>query len=222
MIEPLIKSGLEGLLLVYGVNVGEDFIVNPMSRAFGMGASIPLVAQYSDHEITKGFGSGTFFPTSRTVSPIQTIPPGMSVKTLASTTPSSWAETNMESVKKGEVSFDEGVDKKGPLSIAVAVSKKHASAGENSPDIRIVVFGDSEFANNKFRPYSGNGDLFNNTINWVTQREELISIRPKKRAASRVFLTQKEANIVTYTTMIGIPLLFFVGAIVLTINRRRK
>lgn len=222
MLEPEVKTGLEGLLLDYGVSLGNDLIVDPMSRAFGMGASIPLVAQYSDHEITKDFNSASFFPTARTVTPIQTIPPGMSVKTIASTTPSSWAETDMESIKKGEVSYNEGADSKGPLSIAVAISKKHASQGENSPDIRIVVFGDSEFANNKFRPYSGNADLFNNTVNWVTQREDLISIRPKKRAASRVFLSQKEANIVTYTSMIAIPLIFFASAIVLTINRRRK
>ncbi|MCX7944008.1 MAG: GldG family protein [Deltaproteobacteria bacterium] len=222
MLEPEIKTGLEGLLLDYGVNVGNDFIVDPMSRAFGMGASIPLVAQYSDHEITKGFDAASFFPTSRTVSPVQTIPPGTSVKTIASTTPTSWAETDLESVKRGEVSFTEGVDTKGPLSIAVAVSKKHASATENSPDIRIVVFGDSEFANNKFRPYSGNGDLFNNTVNWVTQREDLISIRPKKRASSRIFLTQVEANIVKMTTMIGIPFIFFAGAVALAIIRRKK
>jgi ABC-type uncharacterized transport system involved in gliding motility auxiliary subunit len=222
MLEPEIKTGLEGLLLEYGVNVGNDFIVDPMSRAFGMGASIPLVAQYGDHEITKGFEVASFFPTSRTVSPVQSLPPGISVKTLASTTPSSWAETDFEAVKRGEVSFTEGVDTKGPLSIAVAVSKKHASASENTPDIRIVVFGDSEFVNNKFRPYSGNGDFFNNAVNWVTQREELISIRPKKRASSRIFLTQKEANIVKYTTMVAIPLAFFISAAILTINRRKK
>ncbi len=222
MLEPEIKTGLEGLLLDYGVNPGNDFIVDPMSRAFGMGASIPLVAQYSDHEITKGFEVATFYPTARTVSPVQTVPPGTSVKTIASTTPSSWAETDLESIKKGEVSFTEGADTKGPLSIAVAVSRKHASASENSPDIRIVVFGDSEFANNKFRPYSGNGDMFNNSVNWVTQREDLISIRPKKRASSRIFLTQQEANIVKYTTMIAIPLVFFAGAVVLTFIRRRK
>ncbi len=222
MLEPEIKTGLEGLLLEYGVNVGNDFIVDPMSRAFGMGASIPLVAQYGEHEITKGFEVATFYPTARTVSPIQTLPPGVSVKTIASTTPSSWAETDLESVKKGEVAFNEGSDTKGPLSIAVAVSKKHASASENSPDIRIVVFGDSEFANNKFRPYSGNGDMFNNTVNWVTQREDLISIRPRKRASSRIFLTQQEANIVKYTTMVVIPLAFFAGAVVLTFVRRRK
>ena len=222
MLEPEIKTGLEGMLLEYGVNLGNDFIVDPMSRAFGMGASIPLVAQYGDHEITKGFDSATFFPTARSVTPVKTTPPGMSVKTIASTTPSSWAETDFESIKRGEVSFNEGSDTKGPISIAVAISKKHASASEGSPDIRIVVFGDSEFANNKFRPYSGNGDLFNNAVNWVSQREDLISIRPKKRAASRVFLTQKEANIVKYVTMIGIPLIFFAGAVVLTVNRRKK
>lgn len=222
MLEPEIKTGLEGLLLDYGVNVGNDFIVDTMSRVFGMGAGIPLVAQYGEHEITKGFEVATFYPTARTVNPVQTLPPGTSVKTIASTTPTSWAETDLESVKKGEVTFNEGADTKGPLSVAVAVSKKHASASENTPDIRIVVFGDSEFANNKFRPYSGNGDMFNNAVNWVTQREELISIRPKKRASSRVFLTQKEANIVKYTTMVIIPLAFFGGAVVLTFIRRRK
>ncbi len=53
---------------------------------------------------------------------------------------------------------------------------------------RIVVFGDSDFVTNGYLGIPGNRDLFLNSVNWLAQQENLISIRPRdpeRSAASR-------------------------------------
>ena len=47
------------------------------------------------------------------------------------------------------------------------------------PKSRFVTIGDSDFAANNAVRIQGNQDLFLNTINWLAQQENLISIRPK-------------------------------------------
>ena len=50
-----------------------------------------------------------------------------------------------------------------------------------------MVIGDSDFAANAGLGIQGNRDLFMNTVGWLSQQENLISIRPRKPtiAASR-------------------------------------
>ena len=55
-----------------------------------------------------------------------------------------------------------------------------AEAGRTAkPETRIVVFGDSDFVANGYLGIPGNRDLFLNTVNWLAQQENLISIRPR-------------------------------------------
>ena len=49
----------------------------------------------------------------------------------------------------------------------------------SKPETRIVVFGDSDFVANGYLGIPGNKDLFLNTVNWLAQQENLISIRPR-------------------------------------------
>ena len=42
-----------------------------------------------------------------------------------------------------------------------------------------MVVGNSAFASNQWAGLQRNGDLFMNTVNWLAQDEDLISIRPK-------------------------------------------
>ena len=52
-----------------------------------------------------------------------------------------------------------------------------------------MVFGDSDFASNGVLGIQGNRDLFMNTVGWLSQQENLISIRPKEADDRRITLT---------------------------------
>ena len=85
----------------------------------------------------------------------------------------------------------------------------------------MVVFGDSDFAANFALGIQGNKDLFLNTIGWLSQQENLISIRAKDPKQNPVVLTSGQSNLV-----LGLPLLVLPGAVLLcgiaVIMQRRR
>src|SRR2546430_2323366 len=113
------------------------------------------------------------------------------------TSEESWAETDL---KGKEAEFNEGKDKKGPISLGVAASKKMGDK-----EGRLVVIGDSDFATNNYARLQRNGDLFMNTINWLAQDEDLIAIRPKSPTDRRVTMTEGQKNLLFWTTLLLLP-----------------
>jgi len=221
MAEPETETGLGGLLGEYGITLGNDMIIDTMSKLFGGGPTMPVVAQYEEHEITKGFSLMSIFPTARSVNVAAKPPEGVKVLTLASTSQTAWADTGFKELRSGQASFDEEKDKKGPIPVA-AVATKTITGGEASAEARLVVFGDSDFADNQFRTFSGNGDLFLNSVSWLAKQEENITIRAKSRTASRLFLTQAQSDFIFYTTMMIIPLAFFSAAFIIWRSRKNR
>jgi len=138
----------------------------------------------------------TFFPMSRSVE--STSGSGASATDLMKTSEESWAETEINS---GKVAFDEGKDKKGPIVLGVAANKT-----EGDKEARLAVIGDSDFAANQFVGVQRNGDLFMNSINWLAQDEDLISIRPKNPADRRVSMTEADQNQLFWITLVLMPL----------------
>ncbi len=137
----------------------------------------------------------TFFPLSRSV---ETSPgSGVSVTDLMKTSEESWAETEINS---GKVAFDEGKDKKGPITLGVAASKT-----EGDQEARLVVIGDSDFAANQYVGVQRNGDLFMNSINWLAKDEDLISIRPKNPADRKVSMTEADQNQLFWIALVLMP-----------------
>lgn len=108
-----------------GVTLGQDVVVDKMSKLVGGDFLVPLVSQYVvDHPITAKFNKPTFFPVARGVNPSTSAPAGLEVVPLALTSTGSWAETNLEVLEKGEANYEAETDLPGPISLAVAVARK--------------------------------------------------------------------------------------------------
>jgi ABC-type uncharacterized transport system involved in gliding motility auxiliary subunit len=131
-----------------------------------------------------------------------------SVTELLQTSPQSWAETGL---KDGKAKFDEGKDTRGPISLGVAASKK---SGEK--EARLIVIGDSDFASNRYlSPQLANRDLFVNSVNWLAQDEDLISVRPKSATSRNVTLTRSQQNMLFWFCIVLLPgAAIFAGAVV--------
>jgi len=212
MFDPPPAVGLEDLMGDWGLKVGEDIVLDAsgVGRLFGAGPAMPLVNSYGQHPITKGFNLMTFFPEARSVTPEQEPGSELEVTPLINTSSQSWGETNLESEK---ASFDEAKDLKGPVTIGSVVTKnvkgEKSSSSISGKEVkaRLVVFGDSDFANNAYFGLSGNGDLFMNSLSWLAEEEDLIAIRPKTPEDRRVNMTGRQARMVFYFSLIIFPLL---------------
>ena len=85
---------------------------------------------------------------------------------------------------------------------------------------RMVIFGDADFASNNVlnsvRGAFGNGDLFRNSVNWLTEEKELIAIGPKKPQMHIMPpLTPAQQNTIFYGTAVFLPLtILILGGVV--------
>jgi ABC-type uncharacterized transport system involved in gliding motility auxiliary subunit len=227
---------LAGLLAGWGIEVGRNVVVDGsgMGQLLGTDASVPVVASYPLHPITSGFNVLTAYPMSRAVTPVPGGVDGRFAQTVVETSASSWAETNIaQLLETGEVAPepDQG-DVPGPVSLAAAVSAPveidatDAAAEADAPDApapqsRLLVVGDSDFAANYALGIQGNQDLFVNPVSWLAQQEDLIAIRPREAADTRLTLTAGQLRGLFWLSLLVVPGVVL-GAGLYTWSRRRQ
>lgn len=90
------------------------------------------------------------------------------------------------------------------------------TAEENAQESRLVVIGNSSFATNGLFAQQLNGDVFTNSIIWLSQREgEVLSISPKDPTNRRIQLQAAQARWVIWLSLIILPLIGFgLGALI--------
>ena len=76
----------------------------------------------------------------------------------------------------------------------------------NTVDGRFVVVGSSDWVTNYALGFGGNRDLVLNMLNWLTNDEDLISIRPKDPEDRRIQLTRSQMLVVRSVSQFLIPL----------------
>jgi len=200
-LDPNTNPGLTDLLSAWNVEVGNDTVidVSGVGRLFGTGPAVPLVGEYGDHPITRDMKrTATFFPLARSIGKIATTRGDLTQVDLLKTSERSWGETSIEG---DDAKFDEGKDKEGPVTLGITTTR---TVGEK--EARLVVIGDSNFADNNYVRLAGNGDLFLNTINWLAQEEDLISIRPKSATGRTVTMTEGQQRTFFLLIVLAIPL----------------
>ncbi len=208
---------LSGLARKWGIDVGNNLVLDQtgMGQLFGGAAETPVAASYPSHPITSRLDVMTAFRVARSVTPVSGGSDGRTAQSIVETSQRSWAEADLKSLYARKApSPDEGAgDKAGPISIAAAVSAPTGDAAPPAPEpstapkpeTRVVVFGDSDFAANVLFAAGGNRDLFMNTVGWLSQQENLISIRPKEASDRRLTMTAAQQSNVTWFSLLVVP-----------------
>jgi len=225
LLDPGVYSGLEGIAASWSVVLGDDFVVDAsgIGSLFGVSYAMPIISTYGNHPITKDLRVMSFYPLARSVSLSKQSKAGIQGTELAKTSPQSWAERDLTPLKAKAKPprFDPKTDKKGPISLAVAVSGEPRTTSPAGKKTRLVVFGDSDFADNQFFKQQANGDLFLNCINWLTEEEELISIRPKSPEFNPLQLTKNQAKTIFWLALIIYPAVVLITGVSIWWRRKR-
>jgi len=213
MINPFQNEGLKKHLVKYGFQLDDDLVVeqNPIGRLFGIGPEVPIIQQYESHPITRDLGGvTTLFPLTRSITALKTPPKGVTVQALARTSPDSWGETNRADLQRG-VAKPDPQDLRGPLAVAAVATIDKA---------RLVVYGTSNIVSNQFLNIQGNRDFFLNTVSWLAEEEDQISVRPKDAKQTPVFMTSNQAQAAFFLPVVILPALVLAGGIVAVVRRR--
>jgi ABC-type uncharacterized transport system involved in gliding motility auxiliary subunit len=233
MIDPGHPLSVKNFLESYGLKVGDDIIVDKQSHIYGSNYLTPIVYKYDkDHPLTRDFNLATYFYLSNSIDIEKDKEKGR--YSLAQTGPNSWAEKDMKKLEGGEAEFDEGREKRGPISIA-AVTTVPVKSGLDIGEFhelkekkkegrlrvgKIIAFGDSDFANNTNINLAGNGEFFLNTIGWLAEEADLISVRAKDVKNTQLILTVAQGRAIFWIPVVVIPSLVLISGIGIYSRRR--
>jgi ABC-type uncharacterized transport system involved in gliding motility auxiliary subunit len=217
LVDPEKDPKLDSLFQEWNVNVGKNLIVDAsgLGSYFGTGPIFPIVTDYGTSPITKGFErTATMFPLARTVSTADKNKTDPEMTDLLKTSPRSFTIPGLKPGQK-EIRYDPKEDTMGPLSVGVSAIRKSGDKPE-----RLVVIGNSGFASNQWISQQRNGDLFFNAINWLSQDENLISIRPKAPTNRRIILTVGQKSALTWLDLIFLPAFVIFSGVYIWWKRR--
>jgi ABC-type uncharacterized transport system involved in gliding motility auxiliary subunit len=221
---------LESIVREWGIDPGSNVVVD-ISGATNE-PSIAVAATYPAHAITENFATLTIYPLARAVEPIEGGAGGRLAQAIVETSPQSWAEADLASLTSdaGVTMDDTDGDRPGPIPLGAAVSAQVAPPAEGqddsteddapTPETRMVVFGDSDFASNAYGGVPGNLNLFANAISWLAQQENLIAIRPTEPEDRRVTMTPRQQTLAMFVSVFFLPAAVFGTGIFVWWRRR--
>jgi ABC-type uncharacterized transport system involved in gliding motility auxiliary subunit len=215
LLEPQTGEELADFLKNKAIVLGNDVIVDRISRLFGADYLVPVILKYNQtHPITKDFDLMCFLPLARSINIKKDLEQNIKAEILAWTSENSWAEKDLEELNAGKTSYDPN-DMEGPVPVA------SASWSEEEGGFKLVVVGDADFINNTYLNLSGNKDLVLNMINWLTEERDLMAIPPKKIEKIPFILSRTKAKVIFWVPMIVLPLLPLLGGVICFLIRRK-
>ncbi len=214
MVEPRQDAGLGDLLDRWNVRLDDDVVIDPGSY-YGNDPLTVVPAPQAGHRISAGLPIA-LFPNARSVTIKSGAGSDFAIAPLLKTTDRSWGETKLPITQ--DTRLDPGEDIQGPVNLAVAVSKAEPTPAfspsatptpttdEKKPKGRLVVAGNVEFASNAlFGGVQGNRNFFVNSVNWLAEDEDLISIKAEA-APPPIVLTNRSQVLVFYTSVVFVPM----------------
>lgn len=197
----------------WAIKLNNDIVVdtNSISSPF-----FAVGAQYTAHPVTEKMqGIAAIFPFSRSltldIEDSEVFPTG-----LVYTIDQSWGETDYSALEQQALQYDEGTDLLGPLTLA-------AVAENTSTESRVAVFGSSSFAQDDNFDFSGNGDMFVNTVDWLVEQESLIGLT-ESESAVRTFNPPGSLQfiLIVVSAVCIIPLAIIAAGFYAWMMRRRR
>jgi hypothetical protein len=227
-------TGLETMLHGFGVVVDPDVVIERDSSLLNAGpGDIFFVTTYGEHVTTsvlKRLRPTTALRIARSVRPIDI---GSRAVPLLLTSGEAYGETSISELGGETAPAKNGADLAGPLSLAVAVDTRARRAepeGDTPPAPqqarmggRMIIVGTSSWLEPAFidRPEVANYDLSSAWTGWLTQREALIAIAPKRVQARAVVMAEGDLSSLAFRVLFLMPMSVLLLGIAVWWTRRQ-
>lgn len=205
------------VLSEFGLSTNGGIIVEGDSSMSLSSYPYYLIPSLESHAITsplKDEGYRVIIPIAQPITVTDT--DGVSVTRLITTSSSSY--NKLLGYESESLNYSES-DEKGPFTVAAAAEKE---LEENTS--RLVWFSSSMgFEDDVNVTFSGtNGDLFINSVGWLCEEEDAISIHPKSLTEPSLTVTAAQAAVGKALVVFIIPVSFIAAGILVRIRRRGK
>lgn len=205
-------SGLEAVLVRWGVDVGPGTVQDPKNTTSQSGEDV-LLYDFSQHPVVNpltGLALQLLLP--RPVGRVDLKNPpadAPQVTELAASSPSS------------TLAGDPGAPPRSyPLMVAV---EQRNTAGVANPRgaTRMVVTGDSYFLDNKYIAGGANRDFVSTAANWLLARPQLLDIGPRPVTEFKLLMTAQQQQEVRWLLLAALPgAVLLLGGLVWAVRRK--
>ncbi len=194
---------LRHFLASLGLEVSRYPVYDPVNVA-GTDPSVPLVTRYYASPVTRNFGLSTVYPGAYEVNLVSR-DVGYKYEIFARSSRESWFEMNGDGIRQKE-------EEDGRQVIGAVLSHKDEL-------MKVVVFGDSDFASNAYVSVSGNKSLFLNAVNWLAGEGAFTEVSPGKKDFIPMFITDEQSKLLRFIPL-GIPLIIVIAGTLVWYRRR--
>jgi ABC-type uncharacterized transport system involved in gliding motility auxiliary subunit len=196
LVNAKVQVGLDELLKKWGITL-QDRIVH--SQIKSTQAEVGVVINYGEHPITQSFGQNiSIYPAARPLTWEKNS--DLEGQSILNTNADSWSAPPGNQRPK----FDPQIDRRGPLTLGVAVSSTKSKG-------RIVVIGSAQFVQDGLISQYINSDVLLNSLGWLDDRSTL-AIRPKEITNRRINPSFWQTQLLFWIPIGVLPLLSFIGA----------
>lgn len=223
-------DNFKGLLKKYGIETPDKIVLDLVGNQV-MGSPVhPMVTWLNpDQPVTADFSGrlfNLFLDQARPVQPATDQPTAFQVTELLKTSPESWAE-NLTVLSSGQATPPA---QRAAQTVAVAVSAAQPPQQPGMPPqpepkggMRMVVMGTSDLLGDAAQSRNQVAvALAMNSVNWLTQQEDLIAIPPKQVEGTPLILDKKQLGVIFFLTILLLPFSLFFGGVSYSLLRRRR
>jgi ABC-2 type transport system permease protein len=219
LLEPGVDSGVEELLAGWGISSPDALVVDPASgpvQERGAEGLDVIAYSYEVDPITRGLDRDrmTFFPGVR---PLELRKPRVEdrVRRAVLSSPHAWISHDLSWLERRAGRPEPGDAPLGYQTLVAAGSYQRDGA-----ETRIVAFGDSDFASNRYLRTLYNLDLIMNAVHWVTSHESGITLRPKIREMVQFPMPLNSTVSAFYGVGLLLPELLLIAGGIVWLRRR--
>ncbi|MEK8131793.1 GldG family protein [Paenibacillus filicis] len=195
-------KNLDGVMSAYGIKDQHAVAIEPKQSA--MNSPLSIVPEYSGHEITRKLQEYNLLTVMTLAVTLNADQPNADFPAtpILKTTAAAYGETDLKTLSAQGSSKKDATDVAGPLNLGYVVESK-----DKKP--KAVVLGGSTFLVDQFIQMQGNRDFALNSIGWLQEQTDQVTIRPREGDnLSTALVTNEQANFIFLGTVILFPLLF--------------
>lgn len=188
---------------------GNNLVLDRLSDLNGVEASVQVFKNLSgESELAKAQLFRLVLPASQSVTGIE----GDEQLALTQIFPATWGEKNFEELKTGRAAYEEN-DDKGPLNLILAGQRNKS---------KFIATGTSKAFDTSGLKHQGNLNFLLNSFAWLSNQPFLISVNRPEIVAEKVIISKDQNRLIFYTSMVFLPLLFFILALWAFLRLKKK